>query len=109
MNKKVATLTVALALSTTGNAQAVDVVGTRSCGAWVANSREAGFAQATDQTWLVGYLSGIAIGMSKDFLKDIDSPSIYLWVDSYCQAHPLLRIDNAGTALALELIKQKRL
>ena len=111
MKKKIAALIVTGAALSTAmiDVQAAAIIGTRSCGEWVANNRKAGFAQTSDHTWLLGFLSGLALGLEKDFLKGMDAPSLYLWVDNYCQANPLQRVDDAGKDLARELIAKKRL
>ena len=95
------------------DARAITVLGARSCGTWIEsrtdNSSGKSWASLASESWLVGYLSGLAGGIDKDFLKGTDAPSIFLWVDNYCRSNPLKAIDDAGIALALELVKQKRL
>ena len=88
--------------------QAIGIVGARSCGAWIANSTQTTASREADRAWLVGFLSGLAIGARKDFLRGIDSDSMYLWIDNYCRANPLKFLDSAGVALAQELIDQKK-
>jgi hypothetical protein len=59
--------------------------------------------------WLVGYLSGVAAGLDKDLLTGMNNDSIFLWMDNYCRANPLRRIDEGGYTLALEIIRTKKL
>ncbi|TSA49208.1 MAG: hypothetical protein D4R48_03845 [Nitrosomonadales bacterium] len=76
---------------------------------WVNEREEMGRAAVVEGTWLAGYLSGIADGTDKDFLRGTDVKSIEKWMDNYCKANPFGNtVDGAG-ALAKELMKQKGL
>ena len=99
-----------LLLSATAfEAQAVTILGSRSCGTWVSERSLKSLGALVNETWLVGYLSGLAYGSDKDFLKGTDNESLFLWVDNYCRANPLKTTFEAGETLHLELIKQKKL
>lgn len=89
------------------DASATTTVGAPSCGSWV-SERAKGQTMMTlaEQNWLVGYLSGVAVGAASDFLKGTDNASLFLWVDNYCRANPLKNLAAAGTELAVELDKQ---
>ena len=100
----VASLCFGLAVSST---QAVQTRGSRSCGIWI-NSK-GGPQEVANETWFIGYLSGIAVASNKDFLHGTDNESLYLWLDNYCTRNPLKRIANGGNSLFLELAEQKRL
>jgi hypothetical protein len=85
----------------------------RSCGVWIDERSHGDSKSALDssvsQTWLMGFLSGIAVGLGEDFLKDApDGASLYLWMDNYCRAHPLNSIGDGGMDLALELVAKKK-
>jgi len=100
---------LSLVLSATAfDAKAQTVRGSRSCGSWV-SERALGSIDLAIETWLLGYLSGLAVGTGKDFIKGTDNPSIFLWVDNYCRANPLKSLHEAGLNLHFELIKQKKL
>ena len=86
--------------------QAFTIRGARSCGQWV-EARKGGYNPA--ESWLVGFLSGAALGANVDILKGTDNLSLFLWVDNYCRANPLKDLDDAGVDLFLELKKTKRL
>jgi hypothetical protein len=60
-----------------------------------------------DQTWLVGYLSGVVAGSGMDFLIGTDNETIYAMVDDYCQANPQGQLAAAGTDLARGLMAKK--
>ena len=95
--------------ATAFEAQAIEMRGSRSCGTWVSERSLKGLEAVISETWLVGYLSGMASASEKDFLKGTDNDSLSLWVDNYCRANPLKRTFDAGDALYFELIKQKKL
>ena len=104
--KNLICILVAATFSLSSMAQ-VSIRGSRSCGNWIQYQKERGVASAATETWLVGFLSGIAFESNKDILKGVDNPSIYLWVTNYCQANPLDGLTEAGEALADALKKKK--
>ena len=103
---------ITLLLATTGAiAQGVNVRGSRSCADWIQERTQEvpNRFTAVDSTrnWLTGYLSGLAIGASRNFwgqpnVNLLSNQSVFFWVDNYCRANPLKDIDDAGTALFLE-------
>lgn len=108
--RKVIFIMFVLAISFATNSEgAVEVRGARSCGVWVKDRAEKSEMRVNaNQTWLVGFLSGLALGTDSNFLKHTDNDSLYLWVDNYCQKNPLNDIDDAGQELAIELMKRKQ-
>ena len=81
----------------------------RSCGNWVEQRKTDDINLVGTRSWLLGFLSGLAVGFNKDFLEGIDDDQIDLWMDNYCKANPLKSLSTAGQYLATELIKQKKL
>jgi hypothetical protein len=73
----------------------------RSCGAWV-NVRESGerIKKSQTESWMVGYLSGMARTNRDDFLAGIDAESALLYVDKYCRDNPLLTPLDAALLLS---------
>ena len=60
----------------------------------------------------MGYLSGIALALDKDFWGQpgsnaLDSASVYLWMDNYCRANPLKDIADGGELLFQERTRGK--
>jgi hypothetical protein len=109
MSRTVALLAGSL-LSLSVFASAVEIRGTRSCSKWTEEKRLADGAKEMNRipvlitrSWFLGYLSGRASATGKNFLKDTDSDSIFLWLDNYCRAHPKAELDRAGDDLAREL------
>lgn len=100
------TLLVGLLLGALLNAQSQTIRGARSCGKWVT---ERNGIEGQSTTWLVGFLSGMAAASSKDVLNGTDNPSLFLWMDNYCKANPLMDIDDGGNALFIALAKKKNL
>jgi hypothetical protein len=107
-----AALVLALAAS---SAQAYAIRGNPSCGNWVevrakAASAPAGSSESwsalTEQMWLLGYLSGLAVGAKSDFLRTLDNDTINVYTDNYCRANPLKNLADVGYALALEAGKR---
>lgn len=87
--------------------------GARPCAAWNDNRLEerAGhpFKAEVHQTWLVGYLSGLAAGAGVDFLAGSGNDALFLRVDEYCRANPGAHLGLAGTAIARDLMQEKRI
>ena len=102
---------LAMVLSATAlDAQAVEILGFKSCGKWVQDRTENSWPALINRNWLFGYISGLAVAKSKDFLGSRpDVASLELWVDNYCRSNPLNNLDAAGNALALELMKKNGL
>jgi hypothetical protein len=90
MKTRCAVLFMLLLMSFLSTAAPVMLAGGPSCGQWI-NERDATGKKPGEwnSAWLLGYLSGLAAGMGKDILKEIESLSIYLWMDNYCRANPL--------------------
>ena len=95
-------------LSTSVNAVAIR--GAQPCENWIRNRQNRYSNESLLETiWLVGYLSGIASAIGKNFIAGTDNDSISLWVDNYCKTNPSGNSGDAGESLARELIKQKHL
>ena len=99
----------ALLSASVGHAQTVYVMGIPSCGRWVEDRGKDSWAHVANRGWLIGYLSGIATGTGKDFIRGTDIASLVLWVDNFCKANPLKDVSDAGADLSRELIAAKRL
>ena len=106
MNKSICKLIAIICLSLitlNANAKPIMVNGSTNCGDWVAN------LDVQKKSWLLGYLSGLAVGRQQDILKETSNESIFLWMDNYCKANPLENVIHAGNILSYELKKQKDL
>ena len=78
-----------------------------SCGEWIVHREKSDTLALGNASWLLGYLSGMAISSGKDFLSGTDNTSIYKWMDSYCRNNPLRDLSSGGNALAAELTSKQ--
>ena len=78
-----------------------------SCGEWIVHREKSDTLALSNSSWLLGYLSGMALSSGKDYLSGTDNASIYKWMDNYCRTNPLRDVSNGGNALAAELAKKK--
>ena len=64
---------VALTQSRAMGAGGVTIRGVRSCGVWIQDRRHDALAAVTDEVWLAGNLSGLAVATSRTFwgTKDV--------------------------------------
>lgn len=90
-------------------AQRVLIRGVPSCGVWV---KDRATKDQFNANWLVGYLSGKAVGSGQNFwgrqgVNSLDYESVFLWVDNYCRANPLRDLGDAGQDLFLERCPSK--
>lgn len=92
---------------------AVDSRGARSCDEWQQQRQEAVEGHSLDadinQTWLVGYLSGLVAGSGMDFLAGTKNPTLFRMADDLCKRHPQADLGFIGTAIGRELMQEKRI
>jgi hypothetical protein len=102
------TFFIIIALLLTGEAHAVTGYGDRSCSKWIRDraaakqqdpSEEVIWEQLADQTWLMGYLTGLAVARRSDYLKKPDYETLNAWIDNYCTKNPRDSLGTASTAL----------
>lgn len=110
---KVTTLVFAAAVTwaCAAGAHATTIIGARPCGSWT-NARtdpSAAISNVANEDWLLGYISGLAMGSQLDVLRGSDYVSLYQWVDNYCRAHPRADLGDAGQALFASLRQGKGL
>lgn len=79
--------------------------GVQSCGSWTEAAQLDGSTKWGNIEWMEGYLSGQAQLSGLNLVKGQDMNGLKLWVDNYCQAHPLYTVETAVIALREELIK----
>jgi hypothetical protein len=77
-----------------------------SCGEWIVHRERSDTLALGNASWLLGYLSGMAISSGKDYLSGTDNTSIYKWMDNYCRNNPLRDLSSGGNALAAELARK---
>ena len=87
----------------------VAVRGAIGCGQWVEERKSGGWSKTINESLVIGYLSGLAMGIKKDILDEVPNQSIFLWIDNYCQKNPLNDTYDASNRLANELERKKKL
>ena len=88
-------------------AEGAEARGTPSCGEWVVHRKKSDTLALSNTSWLMGYLSGLAVASGKDFLQGIDNTAIFSWMDNYCLANPLKDTGAGGLALMAEKMAKK--
>jgi hypothetical protein len=78
-----------------------------SCGEWIVHREKSDTLALGNASWLLGYLSGMAIASGKAYLSGTDNSSIYMWMDNYCRKNPLRDLSSGGNELAAELTGKK--
>jgi hypothetical protein len=72
-----------------------------SCGTWSAE-RKTQTVWLYGGNWVLGFMSGAASALNRDFLDGLDSEAVFAWIDGYCRTHPLARVADAATGLLEE-------
>jgi len=73
-----------------------------SCGKWI-NMPKRTLTHEQLRMWILGYLSGINVESSADFLQNRDADGLTVWIDNYCRQNPPRAITHAINALVDEL------
>jgi hypothetical protein len=110
MNKIIYTLiTIITFCCTSLNANAgITIIGEgASCGSWVEERQKN--SAVYKETYLLGYLSGLAMGLRKDILSGLDASAVYIWTDNYCKANPTNTLIMAAMVFKNEIIKKNGL
>lgn len=112
--KKIVTVLLGCCVFSLSHAQAVITMrGARACSDWNQDrieEREGHTLNAeVHQTWLVGYLSGMAAGAGVDLLSGVANEPLFVMVDEYCGANPAANLAQAGTDVARNLMQQKQI
>ena len=92
-------------------ADAAVIFGSHDCGQWLNRQR----GRAHSETWVLGYLSGLNVAHDqagfgpRDPLDFLNSPDqAFAWLDNFCQANPLRKLDGAANELFKELKVRKQ-
>lgn len=75
--------------------------GLQSCGTWTAARKEPDSAAADAyEGWVMGFFSGVGWEgpQNIDPLNGTDAEGVWAWIDNYCAANPLIKIDEATAA-----------
>jgi hypothetical protein len=103
-------VSAALALALATLPACADAAGTRggvSCDQWLQDKKADDWQITADQFWLLGYLSGLAVGLGEDLLPLRSNDAIFEWMDSYCLSAPAKGVDDAANVLAKTLYEER--
>lgn len=105
--KKINAVLLLVGLLVSTGATAVSTMGNTSCGRWVKDRSASSLRdQLAGDSWLIGYLNGVAAWSDVDILNQVDGESLMLWMDNYCKANPLESVAHGGMVLGVELMKK---
>ena len=102
-------LLIASAIGCSTNSYAIEItVGSISCKEWLEDrGSESDYTNKyVDQSWIVGFLGGYSTATGIDFLTDVKTQAMYVWMDKYCASHPLKKVDDGSVILVHELIQK---
>lgn len=106
---RLAILALGLVVAAHATGQTVTARGARSCALWTENrvDERSGHQLGAQfyQTWLVGYLSGMAAGTGVDLLGGRPNAPLFQMVDRYCAENPGANLAQAGATVARELMQ----
>ena len=88
--------------------------GTASCGEWIKARRTGGPIEAVFTNWIDALVTGFSMGVARargvtyyDVTKGVGgSAGLHVFVDNYCQVHPLDAVVTAAGALLIELVRK---
>src|SRR5262249_35509317 len=80
-------------------------MGNMSCGQWITERQKdpEGMTVSLAVSWITGFVTGLNAFLpstslhSKEVGSHTDLPSLIVWLDGYCQQHPLDKIYQAPT------------
>lgn len=94
-------------LATASVCDAAEVRGVRPCETWIEDRANGNAGAVLGETWVIGYLSGLAAATAQDILPGTDNRSIYAWLAQYCREHPGDDLADGAETLYWELLRQK--
>jgi hypothetical protein len=107
--KKLSVMIVLAAMLLAGEAGAGTIqvwgAGTVSCGTWATERRRDSFLSIDEFTWVQGYVTGLNSGLPSTDSNygqvgvQLDPDAAKVWLDNYCQAHPLESLARAADSL----------
>jgi hypothetical protein len=89
-------VTVLAGLGMQASAQGITVRGSGTCQAYLEAVSNSVPEAVKELTWLLGYLSGLAVATDVNVLGHDDAEGMVRWVYTYCQAHPAKYVSDAG-------------
>ncbi len=91
-------MAIVAATAVKGDDDIITIKGSPDCKSWVELRAEGPFEYGED--WIIGFLSGMSVGAQRNFWtaagQDFSPEQIFIWTDSYCQAHPQDQLYDAA-------------
>jgi len=77
---------------------------TESCGSWLQDEKDGWSSHVYNQNvgWLTGYVSAFSVATGQRY-KDTDVSAMLIYMNSYCQKHPLEPFATGARMLVHEL------
>ena len=102
-------LLLATAVLLQSSAFAQTVYGKIDCGQWLSDQ---GASRTQNQAWVLGYLSGMNVGVNgandKDTLRKLNSmEQVFVWMDNYCRSNSLEKVRTGANQLFAELERRR--
>ena len=78
--------------------------GVESCGTYV-NEAHGSLAKRLDNQWVLGYVSAVDMWQASrnQHMAHTDVDAVKVWLNNYCQTHPLDQLNWAANALVVDL------
>lgn len=80
----------------------VTSMGARPCSEWSKDRKHHDWNTLTNETWVVGFLSGYVAHSTHDILKGVKPDGIFGLVDAYCQSNPNSSLYDAVNQAAMD-------
>ncbi len=111
MRKLTTSITLLLLLgSMTAYADDLIIRASPACADWTKGRQiDKGRGAMVQTSWLMGYLSGLAMGSETDIFKNAaPNESLFLWMDHYCESYTTNTIGEGANVLYWEMIRKLR-
>lgn len=110
---KIFVLSALIILLSMPQAWATVTVNKPSCGVWVEWRKSTNdYKKLLIQEFVVGELSGLSLGSSREFWgvdgHQLDYSTVYLWMDQYCEKNPLSSITEGVEQLFINVSAQAK-
>lgn len=101
-------VSIALLLAWGAQAEELTIRASPVCGDWSkARQADNGRGALVQSSWLLGYLSGIAMGSETNVLKNAaPNEALFLWMDRYCVSYPTHSVGEGANVLYWELLRK---
>lgn len=92
----IAALVVLAGIAPAASGHLVETRGAASCETWL---KQRPNNAKLEESWLLGFLSGVSQEADIHFPKSMDTPALFKWMDDYCKKNPRQTIQMGGFML----------